>query len=402
VREVTVSQMALSAFFSSPGIVHRLQFRSVCFLDTFFLIEVSKMRLRRRGFTLVELLVVIAIIGILVGLLLPAVQAAREAARRMQCQNNIRQMGLSAHNFESAMKYFPPRRHSKVLPAPTTGVATTYYSDASPQVFLLSYIEQGNKLSQWNLDYNVNSDAPLNTNIPTLTGANAVARVGDIPMYLCPSDPSTMTQTNAGRSNYMVSTGANADYRGGLPGDGIFAMPNPPTGQVLKGPTHGSIADGTSNTAMFAEIKRGNFNNGQTGMYDHTTSMVVTTAYTGTQLTDGRNQPECSTTGPTVAPTYFRYVGLQYYRGTVNQLFSYSHTLPPNWNRQASTVAAQRYACGNNSFAQAHTPASSYHTGGANVCYADGSVRLIADGIDFVAWQALGSRSGGEVVNTNE
>ena len=72
----------------------------------------------------------------------------------------------------------------------------------------------------------MNSDAAIAPSIPALAGANAAARVGDIPMYLCPSDPSTMTQTNAGRSNYMVSTGANADYRGGLPGDGIFAMPN--------------------------------------------------------------------------------------------------------------------------------------------------------------------------------
>jgi len=356
---------------------------------------------KTRGFTLVELLVVIAIIGILVGLLLPAVQAAREAARRMQCQNNIRQMGLSAHNFESAMKYFPPRRHSKVLPN-ASGVPTTYYSDASPQVFLLPFIEQGNKLNQWNLDYNVNSDAPIAPGIPARTGVNAAARVGDVPMYLCPSDPSSMFQGNAGRSNYMVSTGANADYRGGLPGDGIFARPNPPAGQLLRGPTHGSISDGTSNTAMFAEIKRGNFSSGQTGMYDHTTSFVVATAYTGAQLTDGRNLPECGPTGPTVAPTYLRYAGLQYYRGSVNQVFAYSHTLPPNWNKQAANAAAQRYGCGNSSFAQAHLPAASYHTGGANVCNADGSVKMVSDSIDFIAWQAIGSRAGGEVVTSNE
>jgi hypothetical protein len=191
----------------------------------------------------------------------------------------------------------------------------------------------------------------------------------------------------------MVSTGGNADYRGGLAGDGIFAMPNPAAGQVLKGPTHGSISDGTSNTAMFAEIKRGNFNNGQTGMYDHTTSFIVTTAYTAAQLTDGRNLPECSPTGPTVAPTYFRYVGLQYYRSSVNQLFSYSHTLPPNWNKKTSSTTTQKYACGNNSFAQAHTPASSsYHTGGANMCRADADrFRQTRFGFstDFVTWQAV-------------
>lgn len=363
------------------------------------------MRNFRRGFTLIELLVVIAIIGVLVGLLLPAVQAAREAARRMQCQNFIRQMGMAAHNFESAMKYFPPRRHSKVLPNPTTQVPTTYYSDASPQVFLLTYVEQSNLNSLWNLDYNVNSDAPLNSSIPTRTGANAQARITQVPMYLCPSDPSTTTQPvgggEAGRSNYMISTGANADFRGGQPGDGIFCMPNPLAGQLLKGPKHSSITDGTSNTAMFGEIKRGNFHNSQTGMFDHTTSMFNGVAYTTpAQLSDGRNLPLCNP-GPN-GTTYFRYGGLQYYRGSISPTIAYSHTLPPNWNRQTQDIAQQRYGCGNTSFAQGHLPAASYHSGGVNICMADGSTRIFSDNIDFTTWQALGSRAGGEVVSNEE
>ena len=359
-------------------------------------------KVHRRGFTLVELLVVIAIIGILVGLLLPAVQAAREAARRMQCQNSIRQLALASHNFESAMKYFPPRRHSKVLPSPTTGAPTTYYSDASPQVFLLAYVEQSNLNNLWNLDYNVNSDAPLNSSIPVIASVNARARIGNISIYQCPSDPSSMFQPvtggDAGRSNYMISTGANCDFRGGQPGDGIFCMPNPPTGLLLKGPTHAAITDGTSNTAMFGETKRGNFHNTQTGMFDHTTHMLNGTAYTtAAELSDGRNLLLCNP-GPN-GSTYFRYVGLQYYRGSVSSTIAYSHTLPPNWNRKTQTVATQKFGCGNTSFAQAHIPAASYHTGGANIAYADGSCRLISDSVDFAAWQALGSRAGGEVVS---
>jgi prepilin-type N-terminal cleavage/methylation domain-containing protein len=100
----------------------------------------------RRGFTLVELLVVIAIIGILVGLLLPAVQAAREAARRMQCQNNLKQFGLAAHNFESAFKYFPPVQHTKVF-TETSGALVTRTSEAPVQVFMLPFFEQANKLN---------------------------------------------------------------------------------------------------------------------------------------------------------------------------------------------------------------------------------------------------------------
>lgn len=323
----------------------------------------------------------------------------------MQCQNHIRQMGLAAHNFESAMKYFPPRRHSKVLPHPTTGVPTTYYSDASPQVFLLAYVEQSNLNNRWNLDYNVNNDLHIVTGVSS-TNVNLAGRIGQVPMYLCPSDPSTMTQPvtgsgEAGRCNYMISTGGNADYRGGQPGDGIFCMPNPATGQLLKGPTHGAISDGTSNTAMFGETMRGNFHNAQTGMFDHTTHMLNGTAYTtAAELSDGRNLLLCNP-GPN-GSTYFRYVGLQYYRGSVSSTMAYSHTLPPNWNKKTSSTATQRFGCGNTSFAQAHIPAASYHTGGANVCYADGSTRLIADGVDFLAWRALGSRAGGEVTAINE
>ncbi len=120
------------------------------------------MKRHHRGFTLVELLVVIAIIGILVGLLLPAVQAAREAARRMQCQNNIRQVGLASHNFESAMKYFPPRMlyRSATNSSGATVVAST---EASPQALLLPYLEQGNKAAQFNYDYHIRNDTHIGT-----------------------------------------------------------------------------------------------------------------------------------------------------------------------------------------------------------------------------------------------
>ena len=358
----------------------------------------SLRRFPRKGFTLVELLVVIAIIGILVGLLLPAVQAAREAARRMQCSNNIRQVGLSAHNFESAMKTFPARRHYKSF-TNSDGSITVASSDASPQVFLLPYLEAGNAMNLWNLDYNVNSDTRLHGTLPDMPKINLKARQAEIPTYLCPSDPSTAKELDGqGRQNYMCSTGANCDYRGGLPGDGIFAQPNPAAGQILKGPTHGSISDGTSNTAMFSEVKRGNFYSSQTNMYDHTTAFIITTAYSGNDLVDGRNRSECGPTG-TSAPTYMRYAGLQYYRGTVSSTFAYSHTLPPNWNKRVSDPTLQKYSCGNNSYAQGHLAAASYHTGGVNVCYADGSVKLVSDSVDFVAWQAVGSRAGGEVVN---
>src|SRR5687767_607044 len=114
----------------------------------------SRFRPGRAGFTLIELLVVIAIIAILIGLLLPAVQKVREAAARAKCQNNLKQCGLAAHNYESAMGYLPPVQHTKGFPSGTGMVTRT--SEASIFAMILPYVEQANKYAQFNLNYNVN------------------------------------------------------------------------------------------------------------------------------------------------------------------------------------------------------------------------------------------------------
>src|SRR2546423_1065823 len=169
----------------------------------------------RRGFTLIELLVVIAIIAVLIGLLLPAVQKVREAAARMKCQNNLKQIVLAAHNYESTFSAFPSGAGKLPVqpngpPAPSPFSAPSGTSRASALVQLLPYVEQANKYNQFNFDYSVNNPtAP----ITTATDPNAAARAQDVPIFLCPSDPSegafnngTVPGTN-GRCNYFANAG---------------------------------------------------------------------------------------------------------------------------------------------------------------------------------------------------
>src|SRR5262249_30297304 len=114
-------------------------------------------RKSRWGFTLIELLVVIAIIAILIGLLLPAVQKVREAAARLKCANNLKQMGLAAHNFHDANGYLPPNHGTVAI----NGV--TYSNDASPQALMLPYVEQSNKYNQFNFNYKTWNDTDVVT-----------------------------------------------------------------------------------------------------------------------------------------------------------------------------------------------------------------------------------------------
>ncbi|MCI0358030.1 MAG: DUF1559 domain-containing protein [Planctomycetaceae bacterium] len=351
----------------------------------------------RNGFTLVELLVVIAIIGVLVALLLPAVQAAREAARRSSCQNNLKQMGLAAHNFEDTYKYLPPTQHTTVLPSPTTGLPATFSSGATLQALMLPFLEQSNVSALFNNDYDTNSDRHIVTGV-LLANANAAARLQDLKVFLCPSDPSQARTFNAGRLNYKGSLGCFPHLRG-IGGDpnrslnagqllGVFGHPLI-QGQVMLGTRLAEVTDGTSNTTLFAEVVRGNITGESSGggLFDYTTNMIGSGNYT---ITDGRGVTECNNGAG--SPT-IRYVGQQYYRA-LPQNFLYTHTMPINWNKKVT--ANQKYSCGNTAFNSIHLGASSYHPGGANVCLTDGSVRFVGETVDFAVWQAVGTKGRGE------
>jgi len=328
---------------------------------------------RRKGFTLIELLVVIAIIAILIGLLLPAVQKIREAANRMKCSNNLKQLGLAAHNFESSFGTLPPGEWTR----PVTGT-----SRPSLSAVILAYVEQSNKFAQFDFTQDVT------------VAANANARKQDVPIFLCPSDPSSERYNDGtgvtGRISYFGSIGAVADSRlVDDPRSGPFGVQANIAGDTPNGISLAALTDGTSNTAMFSEVMR---STGWTaGTITHTTNTQHPDL--STALTDGRTATGCA--GGTVS-IRINYVGLQYYRGGINHQSFYTHTLPPNWNRKTDSTT-QKYTCGDGSFRRAHIAASSYHSGGVNVCLGDGSVRFVRDSIDFTLWQAVGTKGNGEV-----
>jgi len=325
------------------------------------------MRSRRQAFTLIELLVVIAIIAVLIGLLLPAVQKVREAANRARCSNNLKQVGIGAHNYVSTFGNLP----SGNTVAPSTG---------SWAVLILPYVEQAAKYAQvdWTQDLN--------------TGANnAAARSQDVPIYLCPSDSRNAFFTVAvngvnqpvGRSNYMASLGANAWYRNA----------DPKTGGPFysaSGVRITDITDGSSNTAMFSEVKRGT--NTANSLDISTIVPLDFGTWDGGLPGNDLNYPAgCPASPPAVAGS-FHYSGLQYYRGFLWVAY-YNHTVLPN-----STVNDCVRSVG---LDKIHKPARSYHTNGVNVCRCDGSVVFVTNTISLATWKAFGTRGADDILGSD-
>lgn len=331
---------------------------------------------RRPGFTLVELLVVIAVIGVLVGLLLPAVQAAREAARRMQCSNNLKQIGLAMHNYESAYKR---------LPSAMTWIQAGGPTDASGTGFiaLLDFLEQTNAARL------INKSAPW-----YLQSREAVNIVE--PVYLCPSDPAerlhvypfiTPFGIPPGDQYATCSYGFSVGHHDGL-GYTRALRARPVTaasgmGAINYWPKLSEVTDGTSNTFFVGETASAKEMCTGIGCKQPQNPPVGEShAYLG-WLVGGINLSSFYAGG-------FRYSGSM--ASTVEKLNKWPVT--DSFHDEANP---QDFRPSWDGGPHRGTNFRSFHTGGANFAFMDGSVQYLSDNITLEIYQALSTIRGGEV-----
>lgn len=316
---------------------------------------------RRRAFTLVELLVVIAIIGVLVALLLPAVQAAREAARRSQCSNNLKQLGLGLHNFESTYQKLPGG-----------GISPT--SDLSMLVQLLPFIEQQAIFDRFDLT------------VHNYEGVNPTASAVQVKTLICPSDAFPDRSKAIGWTSYHPNSGSWMPINGwdGIVGPSRDWTPPSPQGLKLPALTFGQISDGLSNTAALAEVALGGGDSGGAkSRFD-----VFSGSPSTSSINDARNSLiNMKWQDQTIAGGGWRWRGYPWSEGTPWRGF-YNHLMPPNG---ISVQGAD--------WPQIVSSASSFHSGGAQAVMCDGSVKLHSETMDPFVWTALGTRNGAEALS---
>jgi prepilin-type N-terminal cleavage/methylation domain-containing protein len=342
---------------------------------------------RRFGFTLIELLVVIAIIAILIALLLPAVQQAREAARRTQCRNNMKQLGLAIHNYHDTFKTFPFRQGGSNGAAPTPW-DYSYYHVASAHVMILPYVDQSPLYNQ------IMSQAQTNAGLRPWDN-NPIFRT-DIPAFICPSD--VLSTNNPGRNSYRYSAGPWGKRHRFAVDATAWGGENPIRGMfgASSSVKISDVLDGTSNTIAMSERCM--------GLGDLRNEVIGGVGYLST-MNDGYVDPknpannadldiierDCRAIVVNNVYTTFKTGELPGDRFADGGYFfmGFSTMMPPNspscmqeyWDRSHAVMSA-----------------TSRHTGIVHVLMGDGAVKAASNNIDKLLFRALGTRAGNETV----
>jgi prepilin-type N-terminal cleavage/methylation domain-containing protein/prepilin-type processing-associated H-X9-DG protein len=328
-----------------------------------------------RGFTLVELMAVIAIIGVLIALLLPAICSSREAARRSQCVNNLKQVGLAMHNYHSSWGGFPLS-----LLVTDAGNAKTRTDGWGAFARIVPFIEAGPWYASAN--FSVSRELP----------ANSTAAAVQLSYYVCPSevqrDPAKHPYGTSGVISYGLSEGDWFVW-GGLNGPESFALFGPNRSRAID-----QVTDGTSNTILAAEVR---------------TYFATYVCEKGLlRITDPKAMPDSNAEPYVVAPEYVsgkcrldRLGHTDWSSGAVVASGMTTAWLPnksivgtPSRKEEVDLMGIPESA-GGPTFAA--ITARSYHPGGVNVLLADGAVRFIKNSIDGMLWRSIGTVNGGEV-----